>query len=386
LLVRRDGSIWEETQVAKKVYRAGAIGHTGYGEYGHQLHMPYQFLPMTQMVAIADADDAGRAKAFEESRAERQYSDYREMLAKEKLDIVSVCPRQSFEHEEMLTAAIEAGCHIYVDKPLASSPAECDRVIALAEARGVKIAVAHQSRYVEPFITAKQMLEAGEIGELTNIVGRGKEDFRGGGEDTMVLGCHVMDAMRFFAGDPIWVSGRVTAKGKDITRADSFIPKEKNGLIAGDSINATYAFPNGVVAQFQSRHDMEKRGERWGITLIGTEGVLAIRYGDWHRRTTLKLSKVASVPEEANDFTAIDAPFEPPVQGSPDPDTVHMPTRGNRRAIADLIAAAEEDRQPICSARDGRWAIEMVHGIYASHLTRTQVGLPLASRTNPLAF
>ena len=51
--------------MAKKVYRAGAIGHTGYGEYGHQLHMPYQFLPMTQMVAIADADDAGRAKAFE---------------------------------------------------------------------------------------------------------------------------------------------------------------------------------------------------------------------------------------------------------------------------------------------------------------------------------
>ncbi|HEY4202733.1 MAG TPA: Gfo/Idh/MocA family oxidoreductase [Devosiaceae bacterium] len=370
----------------KKTYRAGAIGHTGYGEYGHQLHMPYQFLPFTEMVAIADANPEGLKKGFEESKAQRSYSDYREMLAKENLDIVSVCPRQSWEHEAMLTAAIEAGCHIYVDKPLATSAEECDRIIALAEKHKVKIAVAHQSRHVEPFITAKQMLERGDIGTLTNIIGRGKEDFRGGGEDTMVLGCHVMDAMRFFAGDPIWVSGRVTAKGRDITKADSFLPAEKNGLIAGDSINATYAFPNGVVAQFQSHADMEKRGERWGITLIGTEGVLAIRYGDWNRRTTLKLSKAASVPEEANDFTLVDAPFEPAVEGSPDPATIHMPTRGNRRAIADLLDAAEQDRQPICSARDGRWAIEMVHGIYASHLSRTQVALPLANRSNPLAF
>jgi predicted dehydrogenase len=370
----------------KKIYRAGAIGHTGYGEYGHQLHLPYQYLPFTQMVAIADENDEGRAKAFVESKAERQYSDYREMLAKEQLDIVSVCPRQSFEHEEMMTAAIEAGCHVYVDKPLASSLEECDRIIALADKHRVKIAVAHQSRYVEPFITAKQMLDRGEIGTLTNIVGRGKEDRRGGGEDTMVLGCHVMDAMRFFAGDPIWVSGRVTSKGRDITRADGYVPKEKNGLIAGDSINANYAFSNGVQAHFQSRSDMETRGERWGITLIGTEGVLSLRYGDWTRRTTLKLSKSASVPEEISEFVNIDAPFEPPVEGSPDPDTVHMPTRGNRRAIADLVVAIEEDREPLCSARDGRWAIEMVHGIYASHLGRIQASLPLASRTNPLAF
>jgi len=372
--------------MAKKIYRAGAIGHTGFGEYGHQLHMPYQFLPFTRMIAIADADEEGRAKAVVEAKAERFYADYRDMLAREELDIVSVCPRQSFEHEEMITAAIEAGCHVYTDKPLATSAEECDRIIALAEKRGVKIAVAHQSRYVEPFLTAKQMLERGEIGELTNIIGRGKEDHRGGGEDTMVLGCHVMDAMRFFAGDPIWVSGRVTSKGRDITKADSFIPKEKNGLIAGDSINAFYAFPNGVIGHFQSRANMEKRGERWGITLIGTEGVLSLRYGDWTRRTTLMLSKVASVPEEANDFTLVDTPFEPPVPGSPDPETVHMPTRGNRRAIADLIEAVETDRDPICSARDGRWAIEMVHGIYASHLSRRHVALPLEFRGNPLAF
>jgi len=372
--------------MANKIYRAGAIGHTGFGEYGHQLHMPYQFLPMTEMVAIADTDDQARQKAKQEAKAQHDYADYREMLARENLDIVSVCPRQSFEHEEMITAALEAGCHVYTDKPLASSPEECDRIIALADRKGLKIAVAHQSRYVEPFLTAKQMLLRGEIGTLTNMIGRGKEDFRGGGEDTMVLGCHVMDAMRFFAGDPLWVSGRVTTKGRDITKADAFIPAEKNGLIAGDSINAFYAFAEGVVGHFQSHSGMDNRGERWGITLIGTEGVLSLRYGNWTRRTTLKLSKTASVPEEANDFVLVDTPFEPPVEGSPDPDTVHMPTRGNRRAIADLLLAVEEGREPICSARSGRWAIEMVHGIYQSHLSRSQVSLPLAFRGNALAF
>ncbi len=371
----------------QKIYRAGAIGHTGYGEYGHQLHLPYQFLPNTKMVAIADADEAGRTKGMADAKAERSYADYREMLAKEQLDVVSVCPRQSFEHEEMLNAAIDAGCHIYVDKPLASGVDECDRIIARAEKRGVKIAVAHQSRYVEPFLSAKRMLDAGEIGQLTHMIGRGKEDLRGGGEDTMVLGCHVMDAMRWFGGNPEWVSGRVTTDGREITKADSWLPKERNGLIAGDSIDAMYGFPNGVVAQFVSRKREPGNGvDRWGVTLIGTKGVIALRYGDIPRRTQMHISKSGVAPEEANDFGAYDAPFEPIVPGSPELTSTHMPTRGNRLAIADLLKAAEESREPICSARDGRWAIEMVHGIYASHLSRQHVALPLASRTNPLAF
>jgi len=79
--------------MGQKTYRAAAIGHTGAGKYGHGLHVAYKNLENVEFVAVADPDDAGRKKAVEETGAVRDYSDYRDMLAKEDLDIVSVCPR-----------------------------------------------------------------------------------------------------------------------------------------------------------------------------------------------------------------------------------------------------------------------------------------------------
>lgn len=372
--------------MTSKIYRAGAIGHTGHGGYGHELHEPYQHLPMTEMVAIADPDPAGRAQGKAFSGAQKDYADYREMLAKENLDIVSVCPRESLEHKEMILASIAAGAHVFTDKPLAIDLAECDEIIAAADKAGKKIAVAKQSRFIEPFLTAKQLLDAGEIGDLLSMHARGKEDHRGGGEDTLVLGVHMFDLMRWFAGNPQWVFGRVTTKGREITKADAWQPKEQSGLIAGDSIHAMYGFDNGVIGHFISIANQHVRGDRWGFVLVGTKGQIAIRFFmDMEHASVMRITKSSAVPEEAGDWERIDVAPEPVVPGSPALATGHPPTRGNRLAVADLVDAIENDREPLVSARDGRWALEMVHGIYASQLSGCRVGFPLKDRKHPLA-
>ena len=70
-------------------------------------------------VAVADPDEEGRRQAAEETGAERTYADYREMLKVEDLDVAIVCPRWVDCHEEMVTACVEAGCHVYCEKPFA---------------------------------------------------------------------------------------------------------------------------------------------------------------------------------------------------------------------------------------------------------------------------
>src|SRR4051794_22015423 len=114
-----------------KKYRVAVIGHTGQGNYGHCIDVVWNCLEQTNLVAIADADAAGRADALRRIHVARGYADYREMLRQEKPDLVGVGPRTLDEREQMLTAAADAGAHIFTEKPFARSPLEADRVVTL---------------------------------------------------------------------------------------------------------------------------------------------------------------------------------------------------------------------------------------------------------------
>ena len=110
-------------------YRAAVIGHTGHGNYGHGLDIVWRAFDSVDVVAVADPDDAGRAKALEQTGAKRGYRDYREMLRKEKPDLVSIAPRWPDQRVAMVTAAAQAGAHIYLEKPLARNLVEADKIV-----------------------------------------------------------------------------------------------------------------------------------------------------------------------------------------------------------------------------------------------------------------
>src|SRR5215212_6481913 len=91
----------------KSLYRAGVIGHTGRGGFSHGLDVAFAGLPGVQLVAVADPDPAGRQGAV--TRTARGYTDFREMLAREALDLVAVAPSWLDQREPMVVAAAEAG-------------------------------------------------------------------------------------------------------------------------------------------------------------------------------------------------------------------------------------------------------------------------------------
>ncbi|MFN9896031.1 MAG: Gfo/Idh/MocA family oxidoreductase, partial [Acidobacteriota bacterium] len=108
----------------RRRYRAAVIGHTGRGNYGHGLDTVWQAFDFVDTVAVADPDEPGLAKAVVRTGAQRGYRDYREMLAKEKPDLVSIGPRHLDQRVPMVEAAAAAGAHIYMEKAFAANLAD----------------------------------------------------------------------------------------------------------------------------------------------------------------------------------------------------------------------------------------------------------------------
>src|SRR5207248_2966140 len=117
------------------------------------------------------------------------------------------------------------------------------------------------------------------IGAVQAIYAHGKQDRRGGGEDMITLGTHLMNLMRFFAGDVAWMSAHVTAEGREVTRADARQPTEPVGLVVGDAVNSYFASKSGVDGFFDSRKDQPGKGTRYGMEIVGSNGFLSLRGG-----------------------------------------------------------------------------------------------------------
>jgi predicted dehydrogenase len=354
-----------------KTYRAAAIGRTGSGGYGHGLHNAFKDLDSVDFVALADEDEEGRRKAQEETGVPRAYSDYREMLRLELPEIVSVGPRWSDCRLEMVLACLEAGAHVYCEKPMTADLEEGDQIVSMAAATGKKVAVAHQGVYLDGTRRVKQALEEGRIGRLQAIYAHGKQDARGGGEDMIVLGTHLFNTMRFFAGNVAWMSAHVTGAGRDIEPGDVRDATEPVGPVAGDCINSYFAFEHGVSGFFDSRKDQPGRGRHFGMEIVGSEGRIVLKGGSG--------SDIMIYPYPAFEASTKEQKWQP-LEGVKQQD---MQGDGNKAAVADLIEAIEADREPVSSASSAVAALELILGAYEAQIRGGRVALPM-QRRHPL--
>lgn len=366
-----------------KIYRAAAIGSTGKGNFGHGLDTCFLKNDRIELAAVADEDPAGLEKAVKATGAKRGYADYREMLTKEKLDLVSIGPRWVDRRVAMFSAAAQAGCHLYCEKPLAGNLADSDAMFTASRKAGVKVAVAHQFRAMAPVRQATADLKAGKFGRLVRMHARPKDDHRGGGEELIVHGTHLMDLMIMFGGMPRWVTGHVAVGDRDATRSDAHAASEPLGPIAGDSVAATFGFDHGVRATFDTTKDLYRADRTpYGLVVECEEATLAIRSpGD-----VFIYPAGTPVPENPklawNKLWVQDWHFNPDHTPRVSKDWLD---RGNRIIVADLIAAIEENRDPIASGRDAQLALEMIQGVYASHLQGgRRLAIPLETREHPL--
>ena len=257
-------------------YRAVIIGLTGIGaSRPHETRGPvfgamppshasaYHKHAQTEVVGVCDL----RQEALDDF-SERwgdvwpdmnTYTDFREMLDKEQPDLVSVVTSDHV-HADITVAAAEGSARaILCEKPIATTMADADRMIAAAEANNVPLSIEHTRRWYPSYLQAREMIRSGELGRLRTIV---CDQF---GTRAMMFrnGTHMIDMMCFFAeANPEWLVSEMEPGFEHFT--------EYKGDGGHDPATDPYAsayihFDNGVRAFYNCRK-MAFNGSKFSLT------------------------------------------------------------------------------------------------------------------------
>ncbi len=150
-----------------KALRIGLIGASGRAVLAKYWHRP----DSGESLVVAAADIAPKALTeFQQWAADGAFvtQDYRELLARRDLDAVGVFS-PDYLHEEHAVAALEAGKHIYLEKPMAISIAGCDRILRAWRKSGTRLMMGFNMRYMPVIAKAKELVESGAIGKLKAV-------------------------------------------------------------------------------------------------------------------------------------------------------------------------------------------------------------------------
>lgn len=179
--------------------RAAVIG---VGSMGKNHARVYAEMEETELVAVADPT---RAEQVARIYKARPYADYREMLEREALDVVSVAV-PTVLHCQVALDVIASGRHVFVEKPLAASLEEGEAIIQAAERAGVKLGVGHIERFNPAVLALRERLDAGDLGRVFQIHARRVGPYPSRVEDVGVvfdLATHELDVMEFLVGSPV---------------------------------------------------------------------------------------------------------------------------------------------------------------------------------------
>jgi UDP-N-acetylglucosamine 3-dehydrogenase len=173
----------------------------------------YQNNPHTEIRAVCDLDPERLRQVAGEFGVELATTDYRTFLNDPDIDIVSIAT-PDYCHTEQALAAMQAGKHVLVEKPMALTLEECEAMIRASDETGMKLMVGQVCRFTPAFKLAKSLIDEGTIGELYYLecdyahnyehvpgVGGWRKDSRR--EPLLGGGCHAIDLIR-------WIGGEIT--------------------------------------------------------------------------------------------------------------------------------------------------------------------------------
>ena len=199
-----------------------------------------------ELVAICDLDPKALNEAGDEFGVpvEKRYTNWRDLLDIEGLNVVLLITPDQL-HQEMSEAFLEKGIHVMCEKPLALTREELCGIVRAADKSSAKFMVGQVSRFTDAFIKAKEIVDAGTIGELYYVESEYAHDYakilhawRADPNRHGVVGggCHAVDLLRWIVGDPI----EVFAYG-----SHKLLPQ----VSYDDATIAVMKFPNGVVGK-----------------------------------------------------------------------------------------------------------------------------------------
>jgi predicted dehydrogenase len=147
------------------------IGLVGFGYWGSKLARNIHDVPGCRLAAIAEGDDERRASGLVRYPEARGYASLEEALADPALDAVMLATPAS-QHAKHAIAALHAGKHVFVEKPLALTTADSDAVVAEARLAGRALMVGHTFLYAEPVRYLRQLIQEDELGDVLYVYGQ----------------------------------------------------------------------------------------------------------------------------------------------------------------------------------------------------------------------
>lgn len=229
----------------KKKLGAAVIG-LGEGRIRHM--EAYADNPEYELFVICDPDDMALARGAEEYPGVRTVKDYREVLTMPEVDVISIAS-PDFYHAEQAVAALEAGKNVLCEKPMTLSLEDARQMVDAVHRTNRVFMVAHPTRYTPGFILARDMIHAGEIGDLFMVESEYEhnyDDAKGAGNWRVNVqrnpllggGCHAVDLIRWVTGSPVT---EAFSYGNHI--AMPHWPVER------DSYLSLFKFENGVIGR-----------------------------------------------------------------------------------------------------------------------------------------
>lgn len=242
-------------------------------------------IPVPRLEMIADVNDALAAKAAHQYGFARSSGNWRELVSDPRIDVVSITTPNTL-HKEMALAAIAAGKHVHCEKPLSPSLAESREMVEAAEKAGVVTQVGFN--YIKnPLLKlARDMVAAGELGEITGFRGIHAEDYMhdpegpytwridpvGGPGVIADLGSHIIGMARFLLGPIAEVSAdvRTVVKSRPVARGAA----ERRDVLVDDVARILVNFGRGCGGTIEANWIATGRKMQLGFELTGEKGSL----------------------------------------------------------------------------------------------------------------
>ncbi len=300
---------------------------------------------------------------LEQDGAIRRYTDYKQMIQENDLELVSIATESGL-HAQIALYCIERGIHVIIEKPMAMSLQDADRIIRLSEEKHVKVCACHQNRFNIAVQEMRRALEGGRFGKLSHgsihVRWNRNQDYytqapwRGtwaqDGGALMNQCIHGIDLLRWTFGDEVEEVYGVTRQ-----QFHHYLEAEDVGL-------AIVKFKNGAVGTIEGTTNVYPQNLEETLYVFGEKGTVKIggkstnNIDVWNFADETEADQKNKGLEEA---------------------TSNVYGNGHTSLFADMMDAIQSDRKPYVDAQAGRNALELVLAVYKSQKTGQPVKLPL---------
>ncbi|GGH76144.1 putative dehydrogenase [Pullulanibacillus pueri] len=315
------------------------------------------------IVALCDIYPKKAQKAVEQFHLNADvYEDYHELLKRQDIDLVSVCT-PPYTHAEIAIDCLNAHKNVLVEKPMASSLAECDAMNAAAEQSGKILSVVAQNRFTTPMMKLKQVLETELMGPIVHtqvdsfwwrghsyydLWWRGTWEKEGGG-CTLNHAVHHIDIFRWMRGMPSEVTAVMSNTSHDNAEVE-------------DVSAAIFRYGDGSLAQITS--SVVHHGEEQQLIFQGKKARVSVPW------------KVKASTSKENGFPEEDKGLELKLEKIYD-ELPEVEFTGHTGQIYDVLQAIAGKKQVLVDGKEGRETLELITAIYQAASLGEPVKLPL---------